>query len=269
MLERRSAPRVPEAGRAGRDEPTLQVQVSLKSRRKCDPIAPCRTCSRSARSRGAVASRHRRSASTRSGACSRPSGRLGSPSLPAAGAPADRVHRLRPADRAYAGRDRRGAREAAFGACADRPRLVASRAHVDVADRSANRRARAAESRAHRMHRLRLSLARPLQARQPRRPGRPPRARPPRLDRRWRSGLTREPEIRRSNRPTWDIEVRARYATSPQGLAKKLWPGTARVDATVLPARLGVATAKSSSGATGRGPRGGGPRSRARRRSPR
>ena len=34
-------------------------------------------------------------------------------------------------------------------------------ARTDVADRSANRRARAAESRAHRMHRLRLSLARP------------------------------------------------------------------------------------------------------------
>ena len=69
-------------------------------------------------------------------------------------------------------RDRRRARQAAARPRPQPPRLVAPLEQVDGADRRADRRARAAQGRAHRLHRLRLSVARPLPARQPRRPRR-------------------------------------------------------------------------------------------------
>ena len=63
-------------------------------------------------------------------------------------------------------------------------------ATLDGEDRRTDRRTRAPQARAHRMHRLRLPVARPLPARQPRRPRRPLRARPPLLDRRSARQLT-------------------------------------------------------------------------------
>src|SRR5262249_3924027 len=53
-------------------------------------------------------------------------GGLRAPPLPAAGAPQDRLHRLRPADRADARGDRRGAREAPSPRRPHSRRLVAS-----------------------------------------------------------------------------------------------------------------------------------------------
>ena len=68
-------------------------------------------------------------------------------------------------------RDRRGARQASARSRPQPPRLVAPVERLDVADRRADRRARAPQGRADRVHRLRLPLARPLPARQSRRPG--------------------------------------------------------------------------------------------------
>ena len=60
-------------------------------------------------------------------------GRLGPSPLPAAGAPPDRLHRLRPAHRADARRDRRRAREATSPPRAHPPRLVAPLGHLERA----------------------------------------------------------------------------------------------------------------------------------------
>ena len=65
---------------------------------------------------------------------------------------------------------------------APRPQgLVAPLRHLERPHRRADRRAGAPQGGPHRVHRLRLPLARPLQARQPRRPRRRPRLRPPLL----------------------------------------------------------------------------------------
>src|SRR5215217_9539613 len=93
------------------------------------------------------------------------------PSLRPIGAEADRVHRLRPAHRADARRDWRGAREAASGSCSHETRLVAALEWMVVANRGADRGARAPEGRAHRVHRVRVPVAGPLQAGEPERPG--------------------------------------------------------------------------------------------------
>jgi len=60
---------------------------------------------------------------------------------------------------------------------------------VDVEDRRPHRRARAPAARAHRAHRLRLPLARPLPAGQPRRSCRASRSWPALLDRWSAAGL--------------------------------------------------------------------------------
>src|SRR5262249_41525458 len=100
---------------------------------------------------------------------------LGPPSLPARGAATDRLHRLRPAPRLDARRDRRRARKAAVGSRAHRPALVPSLARMGLADRRADRRAPAAQARSRRVHRLWLPPAPAVPARQSRRPRRRPR----------------------------------------------------------------------------------------------
>src|SRR5215207_3088091 len=163
----------------------LQVQVSLKSNGqrafslRAVPPAPHRR-GRTPQRRGLLGPSLLRAA--------RPdqlrAGGLGTPPLPAAGASKDRLHRLRPAHRADTRGDRRRARQASSPPRAHPPRLVTPLSHVDFEDRRTHRRARAPPARAHRVHRLRLPLARPLPARQPRRPRRPSRLRPALLDRR-------------------------------------------------------------------------------------
>ncbi|CAA9478189.1 MAG: Redox-sensitive transcriptional activator SoxR, partial [uncultured Solirubrobacteraceae bacterium] len=95
------------------------------------------------------------------------------PSLPPSGAAADRVHRVRPAGRHEPRRDRRRARAAALRPRSRPARVGAAVARVGGSHRRADRRARAAQGRPDRVHRLRLPVARPLPARQSRGPRRP------------------------------------------------------------------------------------------------
>src|SRR5262245_15953853 len=161
----------------------LQVQVNLKSR----------GCRGFVRAHGSLPHHRRDRATERRPGLGPPllrgprahqveTRRLGPPSLPARGAAADRLHRLRPAPRLDARRDRRRARKAAVGSRAHRPALVPSLARMGLADRRADRRAPAAQARSRRVHRLWLPLARALQARQSWRPRGAPRRRAALLD---------------------------------------------------------------------------------------
>src|SRR3954447_15248029 len=108
--------------------------------------------------------------------------------LSATGAQADRVHRLRAANRIDVGRDRPRAGQAATGPRADARGMGTAFLDVDDPNRRPHSRARAPEAGTDRVHRLRLPVARPLQAGEPGRPGGEARPGPALLDRLAQAG---------------------------------------------------------------------------------
>src|SRR4051812_30234162 len=150
-------------------EPTLQLHVNLKSNGgawftwRDAGAAHDRRGLAAERSRRLCAALLRAARTDRLGAVG-----VGPPPLSAGGAAANRLHRLRAANRADPGRDRAGTGQAASGSRAHPPRLVAPVARLDVAHRRADPRAGTPPGRADSVHRLRVPVARPLPAGEPR-----------------------------------------------------------------------------------------------------
>ena len=164
---------------------TLQAQVSLKSRATaCFPVRRARAADDR---RGRAPQRRRRlGAALLRGARADRSERAGSGHRRYPRSVLRRIAFIVFAQRVGLTLDEIGAELAKLPARprADQTRLVAPVAQLDGPDRRADRRARAPQARPDRVHRLRLPVARALQARQPGRPRGPPRARPALLGRR-------------------------------------------------------------------------------------